>query len=186
MSRKLALGLLLTVFALAVSASIAYAAVIGPDGMIHACYTNQALRGSHALVLQDVGTNCPTGTTAISWNQQGQPGQQGAQGPQGQQGAQGPQGAAGPSTAGPSGLDVLTLSTTATGKGSVMCPADHPYLVGGFAIDDTAAAPAVFIPNLPPPPPPPAPPARANGVFAQLAPGSNPNDVLAIWALCSK
>ena len=32
---------------------------------------NAELNGSHVFVLQDAGTSCPKGTTAISWNAQG-------------------------------------------------------------------------------------------------------------------
>jgi hypothetical protein len=77
-------------------ATVAYAAVIGPDGVIHGCYSNGSYQGQHALTLTD-GT-CPAGTTAISWNQQGPKGDTGAQGPQGVKGdtgAQGPQGVKG-------------------------------------------------------------------------------------------
>ena len=41
------------------------------SGVIHGCYTNAATNGSHKIVLQNVGTNCPSGTTAIKWNQKG-------------------------------------------------------------------------------------------------------------------
>jgi hypothetical protein len=58
MSRRLALVLLLTVFALTVSASVAYAAVVGPDGVIHGCYTTASDRnGNHALFLTE--NTCP-------------------------------------------------------------------------------------------------------------------------------
>jgi Collagen triple helix repeat (20 copies) len=82
--------------ALIAGSTTAYAAIAGPidgSGVIHGCYTNKALNGSHALVLQDTGTTCPGGTTAISWNQQGAAGPAGAAGPQG---PTGPAGAAGP------------------------------------------------------------------------------------------
>jgi hypothetical protein len=62
------------------------------SGVIHGCYTNAAVKGSHALVLQDAGTSCPTGTTAISWNAQG------PAGPAGPTGPAGPSGPAGPTT----------------------------------------------------------------------------------------
>jgi hypothetical protein len=52
------------------------------SGAIHGCYSTQALNGSHVFVLQDAGTTCPKGTTAISWNQTGPAG---ATGPQDQQ-----------------------------------------------------------------------------------------------------
>jgi Divergent InlB B-repeat domain/Collagen triple helix repeat (20 copies) len=86
------------------------------SGIIHGCWTNAAINGSHVFVLQDAGTTCPKGTTAISWNQQGpagpagppgakgdkgdtgapgQPGKDGAPGPAGPAGPQGPAGPAG-------------------------------------------------------------------------------------------
>lgn len=85
--------------ALLAGGTTAYAAAAGPvdgSGIIHGCYTNKALNGSHAFVLQDAGSNCPQGTTAISWNQQGPAGAQGAQGPQGPAGPKGDTGAQGP------------------------------------------------------------------------------------------
>jgi hypothetical protein len=89
-------------------------------GVIYGCYTTTSTGGSHALVLQDKGTSCPSGDTAIKWNRTG---------------PVGPPGPVGPSTAGPSGLNVITVesgSPTQTQKLSVAaCPADHPYLVGG-------------------------------------------------------
>jgi hypothetical protein len=79
----------------------AYATVLNPvgsSGVIYGCYTTAAINGSHALVLQDTGTSCPKGTTAISWNQTGPAGAPGSTGPAG---PAGPAGSAGP--AGPSG-----------------------------------------------------------------------------------
>jgi hypothetical protein len=97
--------------ALVAGTTTAYAAIAGPidsSGVIHGCYTTKASSGSHPLVLQDVGTACPSGDTAIKWNQKGPagpagpPGSQGATGPQGPQGAQGPPGPKG--DPGPSGI----------------------------------------------------------------------------------
>jgi hypothetical protein len=98
--------------------ALAAAASSGPvsGGVVYGCYTNAAINGSHALVLQNAGTGggpptCPSGTTEVSWNQtgpQGIPGATGAtgatgpQGPIGLTGATGPTGAIGP--AGPTGL----------------------------------------------------------------------------------
>jgi collagen triple helix repeat protein len=90
--------------ALTVGGSTAYAAVAGSpvsSGVVHGCYTNAEVNGSHALVLQDAGTTCPKGTTAVSWNQTGPAGPVGPAGPAGATGATGPAGAAGP--AGPAG-----------------------------------------------------------------------------------
>jgi hypothetical protein len=71
--------------------------------VIHGCWTTKAVHGSHVIKLQNAGTRCPRGTTAISWNQQGPAGPTGATGPQG---AAGPQGPAGP------GFDFRTASGT--------------------------------------------------------------------------
>ena len=84
--------------ALVAGTTTAYAAIAGPvnNGVINGCYTTKASSGSHALVLQDVGTACPSGDTAIKWNQKGPAGPQGPTGPAGPPGPQGPQGATGP------------------------------------------------------------------------------------------
>src|SRR3981189_1358239 len=111
MSRKLTLGLLLTVLALAVGSSIADAAVIGPDGTIHGCYSNAAQNGNHFLFVTD--TTCPSGTTALNWNQKGPQGPAGPQGAQGAEGPAGPPGATGPQ--GPPGPTGATGATGATG-----------------------------------------------------------------------
>jgi Divergent InlB B-repeat domain/Collagen triple helix repeat (20 copies) len=103
--------------ALLAAGTAAGAAIAGPidsAGVIYGCYTTKAVSGSHALVLQDVGTTCPSGTTAIQWNKQGPAGPQGPQGPKGDPGPVGPQGATGPQgpqgpqgPPGPSSLDAL-------------------------------------------------------------------------------
>jgi hypothetical protein len=106
------------------------ASPIGGDGVIHGCWTNAALNGSHVIVLQDAGTNCPKGTTAISWNQQGpvgpagptgSPGPAGPAGATGQKGDQGPTGPQGP--AGPSGtvagIDALVGTPCDSGTGTL-------------------------------------------------------------------
>ena len=148
---------------------------VDSSGVIHGCYITHAVKGSHRFRLQNAHRSCPKGTTAISWNRTG---------PAGPAGAAGPAGPPGSSTAGSSGLDVITLSTTVAGSGSLTCPSDHPYLISGFSDDDTAAAPDVYIPVTPTPSP--GAPARTDGVFAQTAPGSSQGDVLAIWAICAK
>ena len=81
--------------ALVAGGTAAYAVTAGPidsSGVIHGCYTNTATNGSHKIVLQNVGTSCQSGTTAIKWNQKGPQGPQGIQGPPGSQGIQGPPG----------------------------------------------------------------------------------------------
>ena len=91
-----------TTLVLAAGTSIATAAVmssaspVDSSGVIHGCWTNAELNGSHVFVLQDSGTSCPKGTTAISWNQAGPAGPAGPQGPAGPTGATGATGPAGP------------------------------------------------------------------------------------------
>ena len=119
-----------TTLVLTAGASVATAAVMssGPvdsSGVIHGCWSNALLNGSHVFVLQDAGTSCPKGTTPISWNEQGPAGSPGPSGPAG------PTGAAGPSTAGPSGLDVVLEQGSAGNRSIAYCPADHPYVLGG-------------------------------------------------------
>lgn len=60
---------------------------VDSSGVIHGCWTNRAINGSHVFVLQNVGTNCPEGTTAISWNERGPAGPTGPSGPAGRSGA---------------------------------------------------------------------------------------------------
>ena len=79
--------------ALVAGGTAAYAVTTGPidgSGVIHGCYYPANAGGSHKLVLQNVGTSCPTGTTAIKWNQKGPAGPTGPQGPTGTQGPAGP------------------------------------------------------------------------------------------------
>jgi hypothetical protein len=77
---------------------------VDSSGVIHGCWTNAAINGTHVFVLQDAGTTCPKGTTAISWNQTGPQGPAGPAGPAGTVGATGPAGPAGPiGNTGPAG-----------------------------------------------------------------------------------
>jgi hypothetical protein len=105
----------------AVGATIAAGPVDG-SGVIHGCWTNAAVNGTHVFVLQDTGTSCPKGTTAITWNQKGPTGATGPAGPagpagppgvqgdKGDTGAQGPSGHDGaPGPAGPAGTDGQTV-----------------------------------------------------------------------------
>jgi hypothetical protein len=105
--------------ALALSAAGAYAATsssspIDSSGVIHGCYSAKASHGSHTITLQNAGTGCPRGTTAVTWNQKGETGPARA------------------TTAGPSGLDVIiTAGGSQSDQAVVRCPSDHPYAVGG-------------------------------------------------------
>jgi hypothetical protein len=77
---------------LAAGAGTALAATAGPvdSGVIHGCWTDTAISGSHVFKLQDAGTKCPKGTTAISWGEKGPAGPRGATGPAGSPGPAGP------------------------------------------------------------------------------------------------
>src|SRR5689334_6444701 len=89
--------LALSVVGLAVAAGVAYASIPGQDGVIHGCYVNR----TGALSVIDSAKKCPSGSTALNWNQQGPKGATGAAGPAG---PAGPAGAAGPvGPAGPAG-----------------------------------------------------------------------------------
>ena len=55
----------------AAAAAIAAGSPVDGNGVVHGCYTTRAINGSHVLMLQDTGSTCPRGTTAITWNQKG-------------------------------------------------------------------------------------------------------------------
>jgi hypothetical protein len=74
---------------IAAAAMMTSASPVDSSGVIHGCWTNRAIHGSHVFVLQNAGANCPQGTTAISWNQRGPAGAPGPAGPAGHPGAAG-------------------------------------------------------------------------------------------------
>jgi hypothetical protein len=130
-------------FVLVASGGIAYAAVssgpVDSSGAVHGCYTNQAVNGSHVVVLQDAGTTCPKGTTAITWSAAGQAGPAGpagAAGPTGPAGAKGDTGATGATgSAGPAGpagtglssiTDLNGLACTAHGQAGTIAVQPAP------------------------------------------------------------
>jgi hypothetical protein len=85
-------------------------------GVIYGCFKAAATNGSHTLVLQNAGSSCPSGDTAIKWNQRGPSGPQGPEGRTGHQGAAGPQGATGlQGPAGPQGVTGATGPQGVTG-----------------------------------------------------------------------
>jgi hypothetical protein len=153
-TRTVAIAGAVTLF-LAAGTAVAVAAVVASpvsSGTISGCYSNAELNGSHVFVLQDAGTNCPKGTTPISWNQQGAPGSAGAPGPSGPSGpvgATGPSGLAGvagsPGIAGPSGPSGPpgppgpTTTVTATSTVTVTStPTSTPTLVAAPVNDCNA------------------------------------------------
>lgn len=67
------------VIALIIGAGIAYASIPGPDGVIHGCYkTSNPAQG--ALIVIDSAASCPSGYTALNWNQTGPQGPAGISG----------------------------------------------------------------------------------------------------------
>ena len=113
----------------AAGAAIAAGPVDG-TGVIHGCWTNTAINGTHVFVLQDAGTACPKGTTAISWNQQGPAGPAGATGPAGPAGSAGPKGDTG--AQGPAGND------GAQGPAGTQGPAGPQGPPGAASLDSLA------------------------------------------------
>jgi hypothetical protein len=121
------------------------------SGVIHGCYTSAAIAGSHVFLLQDAGTNCPKGTTAISWNQTGPQGPVGPTGAAGTPGTPGSQGPAGVSY-GLTGygqtqmfLSVKTVETVmssaaAQQAGDYYVAATVEVTVGGNAVCDLAGS----------------------------------------------
>ena len=170
-----------TALALVAGATAAGAAIasgpVSSSGVIDGCYTTKATpSGSHMFELQNQGTHCPSGTTAISWNQTGPAGPAGptgatgatgatgTQGPQGPAGAQGPVGTAG--AQGPAG------PTGPTGPGLTVSPAQLGSCGnGGVQIND-AYADVGDVCNGAPGPTGPTGPAGATGATgATGAPG---------------
>jgi hypothetical protein len=90
---------------LGVGAAFAFGAIPGGGGVISACYSNT--NGDLRVIDAQAGGTCPSGETALTWNQKGPTGPKGATGPAGIRGATGPKGptgAAGPKgTTGPAG-----------------------------------------------------------------------------------
>ena len=117
-SKRMALVSAGAAVVLAIGGTAAAAVISGPvdgSGVVHGCYSSAAIKGSHVIVLQDAGTTCPNGTTAVSWNQQGPAG---ATGPAGTTGPAGPQGPPGPA-ASPSGPH--SGGDTASGNSTLNC-----------------------------------------------------------------
>jgi Collagen triple helix repeat (20 copies) len=127
------------VLVLGMGSTAAYAALAGGpvdgSGVIHGCWTNAAINGTHVIVLQDAGTTCPKGTTAISWNQQGPAGPTGPVGATGAAGPAGPAGATGP--AGPKGDAGAQGPAGATGPAGVAGPAGPAGADGSTVLNGT-------------------------------------------------
>lgn len=125
-------GLALLTGGTAAGAAIAKGPV-DSSGVIHGCWTNAAINGSHVFVMQDAGTNCPKGTTAISWNQQGATGPAGPAGATGPAGAKGDTGAPGP--AGPQGPQGPAGANGNTLLNGTVAPDNSVGNLGDFYLD---------------------------------------------------
>jgi hypothetical protein len=68
--------LIVIAVALLLLGGIAYASIPGPDGVIHGCYKNS----TGMLITIDSAASCPTGYTALNWNQTGPQGPAGLAG----------------------------------------------------------------------------------------------------------
>jgi hypothetical protein len=142
--------------ALAMGGNAAYAAVassgpVSSTGVVTACYTNAEVNGSHVVVLQDAGTTCPKGTTAVSWNQTGPAGAAGPGGPAGPVGAAGATGATGPTgptgPIGPTGATGAAGAPGATGPAGPAGPAGSAGSPGAGATVTSLAAGNANCPN---------------------------------------
>lgn len=136
--------------------ALAWASVTGipgPDGVIHGCYETASPLKTLRLIDPSAGTKCPTGSTAIAFNQTGPIGPVGPTGPQGPQGIQGPQGVQGNTgltgstgatgatgaagAAGLTGYEIVTTTTSGMNTGdtaNATCPAHKHVLSGGGEI----------------------------------------------------
>ncbi len=125
--RALAAGGAATVLLSGGTAALAatIASPVGSNGVIHGCYTTAGTNGSHALVLQNAGTACPHGDTAIKWNQQGPPGP----------GLSFTVAQSGGATAGIGSFETDILT----------CPPSYPLIIsGGYEIQNSQASPTDY------------------------------------------
>ena len=157
LSKRMALVSAGVAAALAIGGTAAAASLGGPvdsSGVVHGCYSNAELNGSHVFVLQDAGTSCPKGTTPISWNQTGAAGPAGPAGPAGATGPQGPPGATGsPGATGPAGssdIDGGTVEITFnTSTGTFSCDAVSSFGPDATTVSDDGAYNGCVVGGLP-------------------------------------
>jgi hypothetical protein len=112
-------------------AGITWASIPGPDGVIHGCYKNSN-PAQGALITIDSAASCPSGYTALNWNQTG---------------PQGPTGSGGP--AGVSGYELVSASVdlAASPNGDTQasthadCPAGKTAIAGGATVRNSQGDP---------------------------------------------
>jgi hypothetical protein len=99
------------------SAAIAWASIPGPDGVIHGCYKNNN-PAQGAIIVVDHTASCPSGYTALNWNQTG------PQGPAGDDGVSGYESVYAPAPALAHGA----------GQAQAFCPSGKVVTGGGFQL----------------------------------------------------
>jgi hypothetical protein len=120
----------LAVLALGIVGAVAYASIPGPDGVIHACYKNSN-PAQGALIAIDSSASCPSGYTALNWNQTGPTGSAGTNGTNG--------------TNGVSGYEIVHQQVTLpynVGNATtfvVSCPTGKVPLAGGYKLNPDAS-----------------------------------------------
>ena len=138
LARRRHLAIALAAVALLASAGAAFAiGAVTSTTVIHACYKTAA---PNTLSVRTAST-CPSGTTGLSWSQQGPQGLQGKQGIQGIQGIQGEQGV--PGAPGLSGFHTVVQSTGVVPAGNlgaidVSCASGETAISGGADVPYTA------------------------------------------------
>jgi hypothetical protein len=137
--RKWLIAAAAAVALLLLGGGIAYASIPGPDGVVHGCYKNS----TGMLITIDSAAACPTGYTALNWNQTG------PQGPAGTDGTNGTDGANGVS-----GYEVVqgSISLPNDGNlhvGTISCPTGKVALGSGWSPDIQRAQPSEDLDGVP-------------------------------------
>jgi hypothetical protein len=127
------------VFALALVliGGAALASIPDSSGVIHGCYkNNNPAKGSVLVVDSEAGESCPSGFTALNWNQTG---------PQGPVGATGPQGPAGPALELVQVIGTLEIEAGQIESIQLQCPEGVHPLVGTWLLEGGAIEATVEI-----------------------------------------
>lgn len=148
----------------------------GPAGKDGLNGTNGTNGTSVTSVAEPPGANCANGGSAFTSASGTTYACDGINGTNGTNGAMGPAGPAGPSTAGPAGLDVILIGGFGRGAATAVCPADHPYLLGGGGFNASGNG------NLSATTPVVGP----GGLPAWYVESINPDDPMDARAFCSK
>jgi hypothetical protein len=146
--------MLAAVALLALLGAGAWAAIPGPDGIIHSCYRK---RGGQLRVI-NAAAKCRHGEVGLNWSETGPPGPRGGGGPRGHTGARGLQGVQGPAgPVGQTGPQGLSNAYAASQAGSVTLSSSQQNILslsvpaGKFSVsatveitnDDGSAGPPV-------------------------------------------